>query len=129
MKRHMKRFAYIASVLAVLTLVAGPAAAQITGIGGGPRYPYSSNPVDRAYQDAQKPLPRLPAAPPPETRWVPEQRVVDPGTRREVVIPAHEERRITDTQVNVPTLPAYGPGGPTHIPGGDRPPAELRSTP
>jgi hypothetical protein len=55
--------------------------------------------------------------------------VTDPGTRREVVIPAHEERRITDTQVNVPPLTGYGPGGPVHIPGGDRPPAELRQTP
>jgi hypothetical protein len=108
--------------------VASPAWAQIGG-GAGPRYPYQSNPVDRVYRDVQKPLPRLPAAPPPATRWVPEQRVMDPGTRREVVIPAHEERRITDTQVNVPPLTGYGPGGPVHIPGGDRPPAELRQTP
>jgi hypothetical protein len=60
---------------------------------------------------------------------VPEQRVTDPGTRKEIVIPAHEERRVTDTQVNVPPLTGYGAGGPVHIPGGDRPPAELRQTP
>ena len=115
-------------LLAGTLAVAAPAAAQI-GAGAGPRYPYQSNPVDRVYQDAQKPLPRLPAAPPPATRWVPEQRVIDPGTRREVVIPGHDERRITDTQVNVPPLTGYGPGGPVHIPGGDRPPAELRQAP
>jgi hypothetical protein len=115
-------------LLAGTLAVAAPAAAQI-GAGAGPRYPYQSNPVDRVYQDVQKPLPRLPAAPPPATRWVPEQRVIDPGTRRELVIPGHEERRITDTQVNVPPLTGYGPGGPVHIPGGDRPPAELRQAP
>jgi hypothetical protein len=119
----------IVVLLAVgLLAAASPAGAQITGI-GGPRYPYSSNPVDKAYQDAQKPLPRLPAAPPPASRWVPEQRVIDPGTRQEVVIPAHEERRITDTQVNVPPLTGYGPSGPVFIPGGNRPPAELRQLP
>ena len=124
----MQRVIVLATVL--IALGAGPAAAQVTGIGGGGRYPYSSNPVDKVYQDAQKPLPRLPAAPPPATRWVPEQRVIDPGTRQEVVIPAHEERRITDTQVNVPPLPAYGTDGSiTHIPGGDRPPAGLRPNP
>ena len=116
------------ALLTAALLAASPAGAQITGI-SGPRYPYSNNPVDRVYQDVQKPLPRLPAAPPPDTRWVPEQRVIDPGTRQEVVIPAHEERRITDTQVNVPPLTGYGPGGPAHIPGGDRPPAELRQAP
>ena len=116
------------ALLTAALLAASPAGAQITGI-SGPRYPYSNNPVDRVYQDVQKPLPRLPAALPPDTRWVPEQRVIDPGTRQEVVIPAHEERRITDTQVNVPTLPAYSPSGPVFVPGGDRPPAELRQVP
>lgn len=116
------------ALLTATLLAASPAGAQITGI-SGPRYPYSNNPVDRVYQDVQKPLPRLPAALPPDTRWVPEQRVIDPGTRQEVVIPAHEERRITDTQVNVPTLPAYSPSGPVFVPGGDRPPAELRQVP
>jgi hypothetical protein len=120
--------------MVIVMLVAGalaaapPAWAQIGG-GVGQASPYQSNPVDQVYRDVQRPLPRLPAAPPPATRWVPEQRVMDPGTRREVVIPAHEERRITDTQVNVPPLTGYGPGGPVHVPGGDRPPAELRPTP
>jgi hypothetical protein len=118
-------------LLAGALTVAAPAVAQIGG-GAGPRYPYQSNPIDRAYQDVQKPLPRLPAAPPPDSRWVPERRVTVPGasgTRKEVVIPAHEERRISDTQVTVPPLTGYGPGGPVHIPGGDRPPAELRQAP
>ena len=125
----MKRLTVILTVLAALAVMAVPAIAQITGIGGGGRYPGATNPVDQVYRDVQTPLPRLPAALPPPTRWVPEQRVIDPGTRKEIVIPAHEERRITDTQVNVPPLTGYGPGGPAHIPGGDRPPAELRQTP
>ena len=118
----------VAMLVAGVLAAAAPVQAQIGG-GAGPSYPYQSNPVDRVYRDVQKPLPRLPAAPPPATRWVPEQRVIDPGTRQEVVIPAHEERRITDTQVNVPPLTGYGPGGPVHIPPGDRPPAELRQMP
>jgi hypothetical protein len=125
----MQRSIAILTVFGALTMTAMPAVAQITGVGGGGRYPGATNPVDQVYRDVQKPLPRLPAAPPPATRWVPEQRVMDPATRKEIVIPAHEERRITDTQVNVPPLTGYGPGGPVHIPGGDRPPAELRQTP
>jgi hypothetical protein len=46
-------------LLAGALTVAAPAVAQIGG-GAGPRYPYQSNPIDRAYQDVQKPLPRLP---------------------------------------------------------------------
>jgi hypothetical protein len=109
-------------------LPAGPAAAQI-GAGVGPRYPYQSNPVDQAIRDAQRPLPRLPAAPPAETRYVPEQRYVDPGTRNVIVIPGHEERRLSDTQVTVPPLTGYGSSGSVPIPGGTRPPAELRQAP
>ena len=115
-------------VVAVALAAAVPARAQI-GAGGGPRYPYQQNPIDQALRDAQRPLPRLPAAPPPETRYVPEQRYVDPGTRNVIVIPGHEERRLSDTQVTVPPLTGYGPGGPVHIPGGTRPPAELRQAP
>ena len=51
------------------------------------------------------------------------------GTRKEIVIPGHEERLLSDTQVTVPPLTGYGPGGPVHIPGGTRPPAELRQAP
>ena len=45
------------------------------------------------------------------------------------MIPGHEERRLSDTQVTVPPLTGYGPSGPVHIPGGTRPPAELRQAP
>jgi hypothetical protein len=123
----MKRMVFV-MLFGIAFAAAGPASAQI-GAGGGPRYPYQSNPIDQAVRDAQRPLPRLPAAPPPEVRYVPERRFIDPGTRQEVVIPGHEERRLSDTQVTVPPLTGYGPGGPVHIPGGDRPPAELRQAP
>ena len=123
----MKRLVFVL-LLAVALTPAGPAAAQIGG-GGGARYPYQQNPIDQAVRDIQRPMPRLPSAPPPETRYVPEQRLIDPGTRKEIVIPGHEERRLSDTQVTVPPLTGYGPSGPVAIPGGDRPPAELRTTP
>jgi hypothetical protein len=123
----MKRLLFVLLLTAALVPTV-PAAAQI-GAGGGPRYPYQSNPIDQAVRDAQRPLPRLPAAPPPAVRYVPEQRFIDPGTRKEIVIPGHEERRLSDTQVTVPPLTGYGPSGPVAIPGGDRPPAELRTTP
>lgn len=123
----MKRLLFVLLIAGMLAS-AVPTAAQI-GAGGGPRYPYQSNPIDQAIRDAQRPLPRLPAAPPPAVRYVPEQRFIDPGTRKEIVIPGHEERRLSDTQVTVPPLTGYGPSGPVAIPGGDRPPAELRTTP
>jgi hypothetical protein len=123
----MKRMLLVMLAAAALA-PAVPAAAQI-GAGGGPRYPYQSNPIDQAVRDAQRPLPRLPAAPPPAVRYVPEQRFIDPGTRNVIVIPGHEERRLSDTQVSVPPLTGYGANGPVAIPGGTRPPAELRSSP
>lgn len=123
----MKRLLFVMMIAAVLA-PGVPAAAQI-GAGGGPRYPYQSNPIDQALRDAQRPLPRLPAAPPPETRYVSEWRYLDPGTRNVIVVPGHEERRLSDTQVTVPPLTGYGPSGPVAIPGDDRPPAGLRTTP
>ena len=123
----MKRSLLVMLVAAML-LPAVSATAQI-GAGGGPRYPYQSNPIDQALRDAQRPLPRLPAAPSPETRYVSERRYLDPGTRNVIVVPGHEERRLSDTQVTVPPLTGYGSSGPVAIPGGDRPPAGLRTTP
>ena len=123
----MKRLLFVMLMVAAL-VSAVPATAQIGG-GGGSRYPYQQNPLDQAVRDIQRPMPRLPAAPPPESRYVPEQRLIDAGTRKEIVIPGHEERRLSDTQVTVPPLTGYGPGGPVAIPGGDRPPGELCQAP
>ena len=123
----MKRLLFVMMIAAVLA-PGVPAAAQI-GAGGGARYPYPQNPIDQSARGAQGPLPRLPAAPPPETREVPEQRLIDPGTRKEIEPPGPAARRLADTQHTVPPLTGYGPGGPVHIPGGTRPPAELRQAP
>src|SRR3972149_5386224 len=57
------------------------------------------------------PRPPLPPATPPAERVVPERRVRVPETGQEVVIPAHTERRISDTQVSVPPLAGFPAGG------------------
>ena len=89
------------------------------------------SPLDQVRDQAMRrssPLP-LPAA--PSERWVPERRVYAPELGREVVLPGHYERRISDQQYAVPPLPAYDiTGGTTRIvPGGERPPADLRQGP
>lgn len=71
----------------------------------------------------------LPA--PPSERWVPERRAYLPELGRNVLIPGHYERRISDQQYSVPPLPANDitGGASVTIPGGERPPAGLRQSP
>jgi hypothetical protein len=87
--------------------------------------------IDRAHGMATRPLPKLPDAPPPAERWVPERRVFSPELRREIVVPGHYERVLSDTQSRVPPLHGTIPeeGRTIVIPGGDRPPAETRNSP
>jgi hypothetical protein len=88
--------------------------------------------IDQARGRALQPVPRLQAPPAPAERWVPERRVFLPALGREVIVPGHYEQRISDEQVSVPTLPAYPAGGQgqtLQIPGGDRPPVDLRQGP
>ena len=77
------------------------------------------------------PMPTLTDAPTASERWVPERRVFSPELGREIVVPGHYERRLSDTQSRVP--PLFGVIPEDHrtivIPGGDRPPAEIRSGP
>jgi hypothetical protein len=74
------------------------------------------------------PLP-LPAS--PTKRWVPDRPAYLPELGRNVLIPGHYERRISDQQYSVPPLLAYDvtSGGSVTIPGGERPPADLRQAP
>ena len=87
--------------------------------------------IDRARGMATKPLPGVPPPPPVEERWVPERRFYSPQLGQEVVVPGHYERRITDQQSQVPPLNAITrpDGRQIPIPGGEHPPAEIRSAP
>ena len=110
----------LAAVLAAVLPVA-PAAAQRA------RPP---DPLNQAIDRARRPVPSVPA-PDVTERVVPERRVRDPFTGREVVIPSHTERQVSGGTVQVPPLTGYDAGGgpPVHVQGGVRPPAESRQGP
>lgn len=111
------------------------AAAQITSIPPAP--PTTSiptrppDPIGRARDRAMTPIPRAPDTPAPGQRWVPERRFYSAELGREIIVPGHYETRITDQQYSVPPLTGHGPQGqgPVYIPGGERPPADLRQAP
>jgi len=88
------------------------------------------DPLNQAVDRARRPVPSVPA-PNITERVVPERRVRDPFSGREVVIPSHTERQVSGGAVQVPPLTGYGAGGgpPVHVPGGVRPPAESRQGP
>ena len=103
-----------------------PAGAPITSIPGR-----SSDPIDQARRRALAPIPKAPGLPATADRWVPERRFYSSEYQREIVIPGHYERRITDQQYAVPPITGYGPSGqnPVFFPGGERPPADQRQGP
>lgn len=88
-------------------------------------------PLEQVREQALRRSSPLPPPSPPAERWVPERQIHSPELGRTVVIPGHYERRITDQQYAVPTLPAYEirSGATIIIPGGERPPADLRPGP
>ena len=119
-------------------LAPAPASAQriaplgITGPAQGAlQQLHPPSPVDQVREQSMRQSPPLPLPTPPAERLVPERRVYSPELGRDVVIPSHYERRITDQQYAVPTLPAYDAHGGFAgvIPGGDRLPAEQRQGP
>ena len=91
----------------------------------------SIDPIEQARRRALTPVPRVPAPAAPTNVWVPERRYYSSELQREIVVPGHYETRITDQQYTVPPLTGYGPQGqnPVYIPGGQRPPADLRQSP
>jgi hypothetical protein len=130
----------IACGLALLVAAAGPAHAQLTSVPRGapttsipgPSSPGgSADPIEQARRRALAPVPRASAPPLPTSLWVPERRYYSSELQREIIVPGHYETRITDQQSNVPPLTGYGPQGqsPVYIPGGQRPPADLRQSP
>lgn len=88
------------------------------------------DPLNQAIDRARRPVPSVPA-PDISERVVPERRVRDPFSGREVVIPSHTERQISERAVQGPPLTGYDARGgpPVHVPGGVRPPAESRQGP
>ena len=88
-------------------------------------------PLEQVREQALRRSPPLPPPPAPAERWVPERQVFAPELGRMVLVPGHYERRISDQLYAVPTLPGYDiRGGMTIIvPGGERPPADLRQGP
>jgi hypothetical protein len=89
------------------------------------------SPLDQVREQTMRRSPPLSLPAPPSERWVPERRVYAPEAGRDVLIPGHYERRITDQQYAVPPLPAYDAerGVVITIPGGQRLPADLRQGP
>ncbi len=121
----MKCSLVILAVLASLA-AASPAPAQ-SGLPGG-RPPDA---IDRAKASATRPYTTLPPPAPPAERYVPERRFFSPEFGREVVVPGHWERRISDQRVEVPPLLATDArtGATVLVPGGERPPVESRQGP
>ena len=117
--------AVVASAQAIPPLaVGGPAQSALQQL----RPP---TPLEQVREQAMRRSPPLPLPPPPSERWVPGRRVYAPELGREVMLPGHYERRISDQQYVVPPLPAYDitRGTTVIIPGGQRPPADLRQGP
>jgi hypothetical protein len=54
-----------------------------------------------------------------------------PELQRELIVPGHYERRLSGQESAVPSLPPFDPstGLTVTIPGGERPPADLRQGP
>jgi len=122
-----------ALAMAVGLAAAAPALGQ-SPRGGAPRPPLpgtAPDPIGQSRALSSRPVLALPPPPSPEERLVPERRVLVPGTRTEIVIPSHYERRLSDQRSQVPPLTGYGTRGEAiiHLPGGERPPAELRQSP
>jgi hypothetical protein len=128
-----------AVVVSIWLIAVAPVDAQtgtrfgVPPIGGqtGTRLGVAPDPIDQSKSLSTRPTPALPAPKEPVERLVPERRVFVPELGREVVIPPHYERRLSDQQYQVPPLSGFGTRGegPLHIPGGDRPPADLRQSP
>ena len=91
-------------------------------------------PADPARASSPAVIAPIAAAAAPDTAselWVPDRQVFAPGLGRVVTVPGHYERRISDQQFAVPTLPVYDGtnGAQIIVPGSDRPPVDVRQGP
>ena len=80
---------------------------------------------------AMRPAPSVPAPARPREEWVPERRVWVSGLGVFAVVPGHWERRMSDTQSEAPPLTIFREDdrAPLTVLGGERPRADLRSSP
>ncbi|HYB44651.1 MAG TPA: hypothetical protein VEL75_22945 [Candidatus Methylomirabilis sp.] len=123
----MKSLIALASI-AVWMSVASPASAQIVrpSVTGPAQVPlrqlFPPTPLEQVREQSMQQSPPLPLPAPPAERWVPEQQVWSPQLGRNVVIPGHYEKRVSDQQYTVPPLPAYdvNSGITVPLPGGQR---------
>lgn len=115
--------ASLAQVMAPLR-VDGPAQAAL-------RQLQPLSPIEQVREQSMRRSPPLPLPSPATEQWVAERRVFAPELGRQVIIPGHYERRVSDQQSIVPPLTVYdvGSGLSFALPGGARAPAELRQGP
>jgi len=118
-------------LIALILCALGVAAPAVAGAQSMPPLGRRPDVIDQARQRALAPVPQGPMTPAPGQTWVPERRFFSPQYGRELVIPGHYETRISPQQSAVPPITSYGPLGenPILIPGGDRPPADVRQGP
>ncbi len=92
---------------------------------------YPPTPLEQVRQQSLRQSPPLPPPAPPTERWIPERQVLAPDLGRVVIVPGHYERRISDQLYAVPTLRVYEgtSGAMIIVPGGDRPPVDVRTGP
>lgn len=112
-----------AQVIAPLA-VSGPAQAALRQIA-------PPTPLEQVREQSMRRLPPLPLPAAPAERWVPERRVYAPELGRDLVVPGHFERRLSDQRYAVPALTGLEvpSGRPVLIPPADRPPVEQRLGP
>ena len=126
-------------VPALLALVPGAALAQVvapipmTGPAqGAMQQLHPPTPLDQVREQALRRSSPLPPPSPPAERWVPERQIYAPELGRTVVIPgplraAHHATSSTPSPRCRRTR--SGAGATIIIPGGERPPADLRQGP
>jgi hypothetical protein len=115
-------------VCAAWLAAAAPAHAQAQSSVPGGRPPDA---IDHAKGLATRPYTTLPAPAPPARVYVPERRVFSPQLQRQVIVPGHWERRVSNQRMEVPPLAVVDPrtGLTVTVPGGERAPADQRQGP
>jgi hypothetical protein len=123
----MKRMIGLLACAAWLA-AAAPAQSQTQNSVPGGRPPDA---IDHAKGLATRPYTTLPVPSPPAQVYVPERRVFSPRLQREVIVPGHWERRISDQRMEAPSLTVIDPrtGAIVTVPAGERPPADQRQGP